>query len=95
MAAWKTPEHLTDHYGWHRGELRVRSVAEYDASAQETLLLGTPFTYRDPVTGEPRIGYFHRATSRFVSTDLDGYVRTHFQTDESHVAGLPLSTYRD
>jgi hypothetical protein len=32
---------------------------------------------------------------RFTATDLDGSLRTHFQTDEGHVAGLPLSTYRD
>jgi hypothetical protein len=95
MAEWKTKEHLDDHYGWHRGELGVRSIAEYDASAQETIAVGTPFTYRDPVTKEPRIGYFHRATSRFVATDLDGFSRTHFRTDEGHVANLPLSTYRD
>ena len=52
MADWKTPRHLEDHYELHRGELRVRSLAEYDASAQETIALGTRFTFRDPVTGE-------------------------------------------
>ena len=72
-----------------------RTIDEYDASAQETIILGTPFTYRDPVTREPRVGYFHRESSRFTATDVDGYIRTHFQTDEAHVAGLPLSTYRD
>jgi hypothetical protein len=95
MAPWKSRAHLEDHFGWHRGELGLRSVEEYDASAQETINIGTPCTYRDPVTGEPRVGYFHRETSRFTATDLDGYVRSHFQTDEAHVAGLPLSTYRD
>jgi hypothetical protein len=95
VAAWKTRRHLEDHFAWHRGELHVRSIDEYDASAQATITIGTPFTYRDPVTREPRIGYFHRETSRFVGTDLDGLIRTHFQTDESHIVNLPLSTYRD
>jgi len=52
-------------------------------------------TLRDSVTKEPRIGYFHRESSRFVATDLDGFIWTHFRTDEAHVAGLPSSTYRD
>jgi hypothetical protein len=95
MADWKTRQHLEDHFGWHHRELGVRSIGEYDASAQETIVIGTPFTYRDPVTKEPRIGYFHRDTSRLVATDLDGFIRTHFRTDEAHIAGLPLSTYRD
>ena len=95
MADWKTPGHLEDHYELHRGELRVRSLAEYDASAQETIALGTRFTYRDPVTGKRRVGYFHRESSRFTATDIDGFIRSHFSTDEAHVAGLPFSTYRD
>jgi hypothetical protein len=95
MAAWKTQAHLEDHFPEHRGELQVRSIDEYDASAQETIAIGTPFTYRDRTTGEPRIGYFHRESSRFVAVDLDGFIRTHYQTDEGHVADLPLSTYRD
>jgi len=95
MAEWKSRQHLDDHFGWHHRELGCRSIQEYDASAQETINIGTPFIYRDPITKEPRVGYFHRDSSRFVATDLDGFIRTHFQTDEAHVAGLPLSTYRD
>ena len=87
--------HLRDHFGWHYRELRVRPIEEYDASTQETIAIGTPLTCRDPVTKKPRVGYFHRESSRFVATDLDGFIRTHFQTDEAHVANLPLSTYRD
>ena len=95
MADWKTRKHLEDHYGRHRGQLRTRSVAEYDASAQATLVLGIRFTYRDPGTGLPRIGYFHRESSRMTVTDLDGHVVSHFLTDEDYVATLDLSTYRD
>jgi len=95
MAQWRTWEHLADHFPEHRGELRVRSIDEYDASAQETIRLGVRFTYRDFTTGERRIGYYHRETARLVSLDLDGFIRTHFHTDEGHVADLDQSTYTD
>jgi len=94
MVDWKTRKHLEDHFGEHHRELRVRSSAEYDASAQETIEIGVRFTFRDRITVEPRSGYFHRDTSRFTATDLDGLIRTHFLTDEAHVAGLPRSTWR-
>jgi hypothetical protein len=95
VPAWKTRQHLEDHFGHHRGALRVRSIDEYDASAQETVRIGTRFTYRDHRTRERRVGYFDRATSRFTVTDLDGLIVSHFTTDEATVADLPLSTYRD
>ena len=89
MAAWKTHQHLEDHYVLHGRELRFRWIEEYDASAQETLAIGVRFTYRGRRTGEPRVGYFHRDSSRFAATDNDGLLRTHYRTDEAHVAGLP------
>jgi hypothetical protein len=95
VADWKTQQHLEDHYELHRRELRVRSIEEYDASAQDTIVIGVTFTYRDRRTGEPRVGYFHRDSSRFAATDVNGLLRTHYRTDEAHVAGLPRSTYRD
>ena len=95
MAEWKTPEHLEDHYGRHRREVRARSIEEFDVSAQETIALGTRFTYRDRGTGERRVGYFHRESSRMTAVDLDGFIVSHFQTDEAYVVGLPFSTYQD
>jgi hypothetical protein len=92
---WKTRAHLEDHSEVHAGKLRCRSVAEYDASAQETVALGNRFTYRDRITKLRRVGYFHRESSRFVCLDLDGYIHSHYQTDEAHVAELPESTYED
>jgi len=92
---WKSERHLEDHYGQHGGKLRCRTIAEYDASAQETVGVGVRFTYRDRITGERRVGYFHRVSSRFVAVDLDGFIRPHYQTDEEHVADLPQSTYHD
>jgi len=95
VAEWRSQVHLEDHYGFHHRELRVRSIEEDDASAQETIVLSVGFTYRDTVTGEPRVGYFRRDTSRFTALDDEGFVRTHFRTDEAYVVGLPLNTYRD
>jgi hypothetical protein len=95
MALWRSQAHLEDHFGRYRGELRVRSMAEYDASTQETIAVGVQFTYRDRITDEPHIGYFHRDSSRFAATTLDGLIVTHFRTDEEYVAGLRRSTYHD
>jgi hypothetical protein len=93
MAEWKTRQHLEDHYSRHRGQIRARSIAEYDASAQETIVLGQRFEYRDGRTNEPRIGYYHRDTARFVGCDVDELIRTHHVLDEDDVYSLPRSTY--
>lgn len=95
MADWKTPAHLEDHYFLHRSEFPGFSIEQYDASAQETIDLGNRFTYRDRITGEDRVGYFHRETSRFTAVDLNGFIRTHHLTDEGQIAEMPRSTYRD
>jgi len=95
VPAWKTEAHLVDHYALHRGQLRARSIEDFDASAQETIEIGVRFTYTDRLTGEYRIGYFHRDSSRFAATTVDGAIVTHFQTDEDYVASLRHSTYRD
>jgi len=95
MAEWKSRAHLENHYAIHRREFPGYSIEQYDASAQETIVIGTCFTYRDRITGERRVGYFHRELSRFTCTDLDGSIRSHYRTDEAHVADLPHSTYQD
>ena len=95
MTDWKTPEHLEDHCGRHRRELGTRSIEEYDTSARETIAIGVRFMYRDRGTGERRIGYFHRESSRMTALDLDGFIHSHFRTDEAYVAELPRSTYQD
>ncbi len=94
MAEWKSRRHLEDHYELHRREFPGFSMAQYDASAQETIAIGVRFTYRVRVSREPRVGYFHRETSRFTAVDLDGCIRTHHLTDEATVAGFDRSTYR-
>lgn len=95
MVMWRSAAHLEDHYFLHRGEFPGFSMAEYDASAQETIAVGVRFTYRDRITGERRVGYFHRDSSRFTAVDLDGFIRTHHRLDEGQVYEMPRSTYRD
>ena len=95
MAEWKSRRHLEDHFGIHRREFPGYSIDQYDASAQETIILGNQFRYRDPVTRERRVGYFHRDSARFAALDIDGFVHSHFRTDEAYVVELPMSTYRD
>ncbi len=95
MAEWKTQRHLEDHYGEHRHEFPGYSIEQYDDSAQKTMVVGVQFTFREPRTRERRIGYYHRDSARFTVTDIDGLIRSHFHTDEAHVADLPASTYKD
>jgi hypothetical protein len=95
MAEWKTRAHLEDHYSNHRGKFPGFTLEQYDASAQETIAIGTRFTFREPRTNERRIGYYHRDSARFTLTDIEGFIRSHFRTDEGHVADLSGSTYRD
>ena len=92
---WESPEHLEDHFPLHRGELGVRSVTEYDASAQETVRLGVEFRYFYDPEGVSRIGFFHRDTARFVAASLRRRIITHFRADEAYVAELTHSTCTD
>ena len=95
VAEWKTAAHLEDHFELHGRELRCRTAEELDTSAQDTIILGTRFTYRDRITGLQRLGYYHRESARFVSTDTEGFILTHFRADEAYAADLPYSTYKD
>jgi hypothetical protein len=95
MPEWRSRAHLEDHYWQHRGEFPRQSVDQYDASAKETIAIGVEFTYIDRVTYLRRTGYFHRDSSRFTVLDVDGYIHSHFHTDEAYVADLIGSTYKD
>ena len=94
---WETQAHLEDHFydRRHGRALGCRSIQEYDASAQETVLIGVEFNYIDSPTRLRRIGYFHRDTSRFVVVSTANKIVSHFQADEAYVAGLEASTYID
>lgn len=95
MPQWKTVEHLEGHFTAHRREFPRLSIALYDASAQETFAVGVRFSFRDRRTGLPRVGYFHRESSRMTVVDGDGFIVSHFRTDEEYVTLLPRSTYCD
>jgi len=94
---WETTEHLEDYfYGrLHGRALHCRSIEEYDASAQETVLTGVQFTYIDTPTRRRRISFFHRDTARFVVVSTEHKIVSHFEADEAYVAGLEASTYTD
>jgi hypothetical protein len=95
MPDWKPPAHLEDHFGQHRHEFPGHSLEAYDASAKETIAVGVEFTYIDRPTRLRRKGYFHRDSSRFTALDTEGFINTHFHTDEAYVADLIGSTYKD
>lgn len=93
LAEWKSTDDLEDHFRSHRRLLRVATLAEYEASASETIEVGTYFEYRDPRTGAWRAGYFDRHTERFAAMNEHGQIVTHFRCRERYVEKLPKSTY--
>ena len=95
MAAWRSRRHLEDHYYQHRGAFPGLTSEGYDASAQETIAVGTALTYHDRITGLRRMGYYHRDTARMTALDTDGFIHSHFRCGEDYVAELPGSTYED
>jgi hypothetical protein len=94
LPQWRSRRELERHFHTHRRLLRVRTVAQYDQSARETMDVGTHFEYRDRETGEWRVGYYDRPTERFVAlTEDEEEIVSHFRCDEEYVIGLPRSTY--
>ena len=47
MVAWRTADHLTDHFEAHGHDVGCQTAEQYDASAQDTLMIGTYFEYMD------------------------------------------------
>jgi pyocin large subunit-like protein len=95
-APWPSDEELADHYSDHYWDVNARTIQEYDASARATIRDGTRFTYEDPKTGRPRIGYYDPETGLLTALRGDGSeILTHFAPDdgEDYVRGLPHSTY--
>jgi hypothetical protein len=75
--------------------VQAASIDEYDNSVFETIRLGRRFEYCVKTTLAPRVGYFHRASGRFVGLRTDErVVYTHYVVTEAYVRGLPNSTYR-
>lgn len=93
MASWRSERHLRDHYVQHRGEFPSASLEEYDASAQDTLSIGTYFEYFDDRAEEWRTGCYHRGTRRLTVLDQDDRIVSHFHCTEWYVESLTDSTY--
>jgi len=93
VAEWRSSAHLEDHFIEHGRELGCRTPAEYDASAQATLLVGTYFTYYHEGAGEERTGCFDRVTGRFVVLNSEDKIVSHFLAEDWYLRGLPYSTY--
>jgi pyocin large subunit-like protein len=91
------PGQLQAHFEKHGREGPWASEAAYDASARETIRIGTVFTYLDRESNAERLGFYHRESNRFTSVTRDGRrITTQFRPDrgEVYVRGLDRSTYR-
>jgi hypothetical protein len=73
-APWADNDELADHYWQHHWDMDAHSILEYDASARATIRDGTRFTYNQPGSGQPRVGYFDSATGLFTALRGDGIV---------------------
>jgi hypothetical protein len=94
MAEWRSRADLEDHFRKHGARVGVRTVEEYEASSREVIDIGTYLEYRDRETGAWRVGYYDRATERFVAVTGDELeIVSHFRADERYVSGLWRSTY--
>jgi len=95
LADWRSSAHLARHFRDHHRRLGVRSVAAYDASARETIEVGTYFEYRDLDSGDARVGYYDGEKQRFTALTDDGEtILTHYRCSESYVANSLIgSTY--
>jgi hypothetical protein len=95
-ATW-APGQLRAHFEKHGREGPWSSEASFDASARETIRIGTAFTYVDREADVERLGFYHRDSNRFAGVTADGRrITTQFKPDrgETYVRGLPRSTYR-
>jgi pyocin large subunit-like protein len=95
-ATW-APGQLRAHVDKHGREGPWASESEYDASARDTIRIGTAFTYRDRESNAQRLGFYHKDSNRFTGVTRDGRrITTQFKPDrgEAYVRGLDRSTYR-
>ena len=95
-ATW-APGQLRAHIDKHGREGPWASEADYDASARETITIGTAFTYQDRESNAERLGFYHKDSNRFTGVTRDGRrITTQFKPDrgEAYVRGLERSTYR-
>ena len=91
---WRSEAHLLDHFRDHGAEVGARTVAEYDASATDTIRVGAMLGYRDRISDEWHVGYDDRTTGRLAATNEDDELLTHVACDERYVRSLWVSSYR-
>jgi hypothetical protein len=86
-----------EHFQLHGHEFHdVSTLGEYDASARQTIRLGASFSYTDPDSGVPRVGYYTLGGNRFTALNKwETRIQTHFRPNEgeAYVYNLPDSTY--
>jgi hypothetical protein len=92
LAAWKSEQHLRDHFRRHHRLLRVDTIDQYETSAHQVVETGTYFEYRDLESGEWHEGYYDRLTRRLTAV-MNDVIQTHYRCSESYVEGLLESTY--
>ncbi len=97
-AKWVSPKQgnegpgLRDHYNKHGEKMGFSSRKEYDESARRTIERGRKFSYRDRVSGEPRVGYWDPETKLFTATSQTrkiSVILTHFPESWEELRNLP------
>jgi hypothetical protein len=92
--AWRNLDQRSRHFRKHRRRLRLRTVAEYEESALDTIRVGVRFEYFDPPVNQWQVGYYDPPTSRFTAlNDDEAVIETHFTASESYVRNLVRSNY--
>jgi hypothetical protein len=59
---------VRDHFQEHGDQVGAKTAREYDLSSRRTIQNGRKFTYRDRMSGEPRVGYHDPKTGLFTAT---------------------------
>jgi hypothetical protein len=80
------------HYAKHGDDVGATSAREYDLSARKTIQDGRRFTYRDPTSNEPRVGYYDPETGLFTGTSQTRgtpAILTHFKVSWQKIRTWP------
>jgi hypothetical protein len=96
LPSWTGRRDLERHFRKHGPRFPCPTIEDYEASALSTIRLGVQFTYEDPDTFLPRIGYYHQASNRLTVVTADGrYIVSHFRPSRGrrYCRELPASTY--
>jgi pyocin large subunit-like protein len=95
LPSW-SPHNLQKHFQKHGSKFPFATAGAYAASALAIVQGGRRFTYNDPQSGDPRVGYYDSTTNGFVSVSDDELaIITYYppRRGEQYVRDLPQSTY--